>query len=123
MTREDMARACEDVAVGAFTSADDVNAHLLAAAAELRKPDGWQPITTAPKDREIVLIGDTTNNPGNGPFSVKSCVSRWHSDPEVHPWFVGWLYSAPGYQDKFEPTHWAELPIPAPPVAPKVVKS
>ena len=35
MTREDMARCCEDVAVGAVL--EDVNAALVAAAAELRK--------------------------------------------------------------------------------------
>lgn len=39
MTRGDMARACEDVGVGVVV--EDVNAHLFAAAAELRKTCEW----------------------------------------------------------------------------------
>ncbi|MCR4374192.1 MAG: hypothetical protein NUW22_05025 [Acidobacteria bacterium] len=39
MTRDEMATACEDVAVGAVV--EDVNVHLFAAADELRKTCAW----------------------------------------------------------------------------------
>lgn len=73
-------------------------------------PRLWHPIETAPKDREIVLLGNLPSDRSPGMFEVRSCVSKWFSDEEKYPYFVGWLYQAPGYTDMFVPTHWSELP-------------
>lgn len=73
----------------------------------------WQEIETAPKDGTwIVAVGRLRNNP----LLLRACLTRWaqHTDPPVYA--EGWSYSAPGYSDLFDPTHW--MPLPDPPVAP-----
>lgn len=70
----------------------------------------WQPIATAPKDGEVVLI--CFANAG-GQIAMAAWVAEPYSseDPEDGHWrgFLAML----GVTDFIEPTHW--MPLPAPP--------
>jgi len=67
----------------------------------LDKAGGWQPIRTAPKDRDILLLVDIAIG---RPLIVQCC---WYS---VDADDKGWI-DANG--DVFLATHW--MPLPAPP--------
>lgn len=74
--------------------------------AALRAAQTWPTIDSAPRDgSDVVLVGTL---PGDA--RVRSCVSRWWFDPSSFPYVEGWLYSAPGYQDRFIATHWMPKP-------------
>lgn len=60
---------------------------------ELDDRTTWQPIATAPKNGELVLIWDNCRN---------SCVIAYHCD-------CGWLEGFHEYRI-FHPTHWMPLP-------------
>ena len=60
---------------------------------ELEAKTTWQPIATAPKNGELVLIWDNCRN---------SCVIAYHCD-------CGWLEGFHEYRI-FHPTHWIPLP-------------
>lgn len=69
----------------------------------------WPPIETAPKDgTPIVLFGTLWNDPAQRP---RACVS-WYclrcEDSPAHA--LGWFFSAPGYTNGFNPSHWMPLP-------------
>lgn len=70
----------------------------------------WQPIETAPKDGEMVLVNDTT--PGYTPWVAASYVygDDWN----------GWVYDDSSTADANplgpNPTHW----LPVPPLTPNV---
>ena len=64
----------------------------------------WQPIATAPKERDTVLVNDT--NPGNAEFAA----AKWLDGVE----WEGWIYVDDLLQDCFplgpQPTHWFDIP-------------
>ena len=75
--------------------------------------EGWQPIETAPRDREILV--------GSGEYCVASAIKRmWGPSGSAE-----WYYCTGGYtvwqgpdetgsilELDFEPTHWMPLPNP-----------
>jgi hypothetical protein len=64
----------------------------------LRQQQGWQPIETAPKDREILLYGKRR-------FTDGIAQGAWNSGGAMHlPHWMG---------DVTQPTHW--MPLPSPP--------
>lgn len=64
----------------------------------------WLPITTAPKDREQVLVNDT--NPGGAPWVA----AKWINHPE----WSGWAYDDETLNDALplgpQPTYWLDVP-------------
>jgi hypothetical protein len=92
-------RASENVrSVGAAIAA-------LAVAKQHLAPQ-WQPIETAPKDGEKVLVGRFKRRcPWNGRIAVD-----WYRRPEDNAGFIGW--------SRFNPQHWPAthwMPLPKPP--------
>jgi hypothetical protein len=80
----------------------------LKAIAQRLEDDEWQPIETAPKDGEMVLVNDTTD--GYTPWVAAS----YRADEE----WSGWVYDDKTTEDSNplgpNPTHWLlipELPI------------
>ena len=79
----------------------------------------WQPIETAPKDGEHILVSFGTM----GIWQVSWCAPAWaeHDDKDSWIWCVDdnkhGPYALRGYNDEGPraPTHW--MPLPAPPVA------
>lgn len=67
--------------------------------------DYWQPIETAPKDRWILLRGESGYV--QRPYRVHIC--RWEGDYRPHdPWQTS--EGASFEDDGGPPTHWAEVP-------------
>lgn len=60
----------------------------------------WQPMETAPKDRDILAVGGVVKWPR---------VLRWCDAPGFHGWF------SLGGENELFPTHW--MPLPDPPKA------
>jgi hypothetical protein len=64
----------------------------------------WQPIITAPKDREQILVNDT--NPGAAPWAA----AKWIEAPA----WSGWAYDDETLNDCVPlgpcPTHWLDVP-------------
>jgi uncharacterized protein DUF551 len=75
----------------------------------------WHTIDSAPKDgTHIVLLGYLWGDPAQ---RIRACVSWWCKAREDSPAYaLGWFFSAPGYTNGFNPSHW--MPLPAPPEAP-----
>jgi hypothetical protein len=71
--------------------------------------EAWQPIETAPKEgTHIVLLGTLWNDPNQ---TLRACVSWYCNDRKDSPAYcLGWFFSAPGYSNGFNPTHWMRLP-------------
>lgn len=69
----------------------------------------WQPMETAPKDgTRVVLFGALQGDPNQTP---RACVSWYCRDRKDSPAYcLGWFFSAPGYTNGFQPTHWTPLP-------------
>jgi hypothetical protein len=71
-----------------------------------RKPEGWQPIDTAPKDRAVLVfspsLGCVLCNYSKRPSKTLGYESDWVSDCD-------------GNRLARQPTHW--MPLPAPPEA------
>lgn len=69
----------------------------------------WQPIETAPKDGEKILLGYFPEPAYDGAIVGESCeVAFWHGTHKK--WCSRTLLNAEGY---FSPTHW--MPLPRPP--------
>lgn len=65
----------------------------------------WEPLTTAPKDRLVLLWDDDVGHPE---------VARWNEG--VHSWLIGYPDGDADNSKEvvpftvFAPTHWMELP-------------
>lgn len=66
---------------------------------------GWQPIETAPRDGEIILVNDTTG-------LTRWCAAKYLEGEE----WQGWMYDDEISNDSNpcgpQPTHWIRLPEP-----------
>jgi hypothetical protein len=78
----------------------------------------WNPIETAPKDGTKVLLVDiNAKKPSvyTGAFYVTQQIVNGKYLPESSRWAVNHGLPAGLFFDKFEPTHWMEIPpIPQP---------
>jgi hypothetical protein len=82
------------------TEAEEVDR--LSALVKPADTDGWQPIETAPKNGECVLVC----RPGFYPE-----VTRWRADILGSDWL--WLIPLPDEDSmRLKPTHWSPLPHP-----------
>jgi hypothetical protein len=74
-------------------------------------PDGWQDISTAPKDGRWLLVVDRSRISGDG-----ITLARFDSDLGINHWYSG---LDAGYEDDepLKPTHW--MPLPPPPQPPR----
>jgi hypothetical protein len=84
----------------------------------------WQPIETAPKDLEDVLVGywDTVNFTKDTWVSFVAAYQRIDFDEEEgQPPTLGWMpigNGGDGKEYQIFPTHWMPLPLPPkPPVS------
>lgn len=69
----------------------------------------WQPIETAPKDRDVWLFGLAEIWHGSTPFE---CQAQGGWDPEEWRWMTT-TFDDRGQILWIAPTHW--MPLPAPP--------
>jgi hypothetical protein len=62
--------------------------------------DGWEEISTAPKDgtRMVIYI------PGLGEWPAIVDISHWHTPPKARGYWWNFAY--------LKPTHWQPLPLP-----------
>jgi len=64
----------------------------------------WQPIETAPKDREILIVR-------NGKISI----AKWDDDRHAKkpkPYWSDWSHQGVSFMRKATPSHWQPLPPP-----------
>lgn len=79
-----------------------------AGVSSLPRPEGWQPISTAPKDGTPILAYQPGGTYGNGvqyPESVG--IAYWREADSLNPA----MWSGP-YNPRDYPTHWMRMPLP-----------
>ena len=77
-----------------------------AALAELQD-NGWQPISTAPKDRRILLFGETQNTFGVATGQWKECKKSGDSGYIISTSYIDRHMYCVAFEN---PTYWRELP-------------
>lgn len=74
--------------------------------------EGWQPISSAPKDGTLIFVARDMGKP----WGWVRGVSRWDGAHGIYGWISRGLYDPPGELGLGQPDVW--LPIPKPPAAP-----